>query len=165
MKQLLFIAAIISVIACNQNKAETNSSSSTPALDSVQSAINAELDFHSNAINKYDLAGCGAMFTNDANVIEYGPVLKKLSGRREIDSSTAPELDYFKEMKASFEIKWETHSLRLSGDMAYHDASVNYTINVPDSTAVKASADTYMAWKKTGANQWKVQTFVLYPHQ
>lgn len=164
MKQLLCIAAIISVIACNQNKAETNSSSD-PALDSVRTAINAELDGHTIAINKYDVAGSGAMFTDDANLIEYGPVLKKLSGRNEIDSSIAPELDYFKQMKASFEIKWETHSLRLSGDMAYHDASVNYTINVPDSTAVKASADTYMAWKKTGANQWKVQTFVLYPHQ
>jgi ketosteroid isomerase-like protein len=134
-------------------------------LDSVQSAINTVLDHHTNAINKYDLAGCGEMFTEDANIIEYGAAVKKLSGKKEIDSSNAPELDYFRQMKASFEIKWETHSLRLSGDMAYHDASLNYTLNVPDSIPMKASGNTYMAWKKVGTNQWKVQTFVFYPRQ
>lgn len=167
MKQLLFFAVIISVIACNQNKTESKEariSSTNPALDSVQTAINAALDHHTDAINKYDLAACGELFTDDANVIEYGPPLKRLSGQKEIDSSSALELEYFRQIKGSFEIKWKTHSLRVNGNMAYHDATVSYTMNVPDSIPVKAAADSYMAWKKTNGGQWKVHTFILYPH-
>lgn len=166
MRQLLSVAAIISVIACNQAKTEnkeTKAVTNNAALDSIQLAINAALDYHTSAINKYDLAACGELFIDDANVIEYGPPLKRLSGRKEIDSLSALELDYFKQMKGSFEMKWETHSLRLNNDIAYQDATVSYTMNVPDSTPVKASADVYMAWKKTNAAQWKVHTFVVYP--
>ena len=166
MKFLLFIAAIISVIGCNQQKTESKEKKTeiaNPTLDSVQSFINAALDYHTAASNNYDLKACWEMFTDDANVIEYITPVKRLIGKKEIDSSTALELEYFKQVKASFEVKWETHSLRINNDFAYQDATVNYTMNMPDSTPVKVSADTYLAWKKTGSNQWKVHTFVLYP--
>lgn len=166
MKQLVTVAAIMSVIACNQTTTETKGTKANTinaAPDSIQLVINAALDYHTNAINKYDLHACGELFTDDASVIEYGPAVKRLSGRKEIDSSTAQELEYFKQMKGTFDMKWETHSLRVNDSMAYQDATVSYTMNTPDSTPVKASADAYMAWKKTGAAQWKVHSFVVYP--
>ena len=54
MRQLLSVAAIISVIACNQAKTEnkeTKAVTNNAALDSIQLAINAALDYHTSAIN------------------------------------------------------------------------------------------------------------------
>lgn len=168
MKQLLFIAAIISVIACNQHKTdskESNILSANPALDSVQSVINAALDYHTAASNNYDLKACGEMFTDDATVIEYMETVKKMNGRVEIDSVVALELTEFKKTNMKFDVKWNTHSLRLAGDKAYHDASVTYTINSPGAEPMKVSAEAMIVWKKTGVNKWQAHTVVLYANQ
>lgn len=165
MKQLLLIVAIISVIACNQTKTENKevkTSGSSPALDSVRSAINAALDYHTAASNSYDLKACGELFTDDASVIEYLETVKKINGKAEIDSSIALELAEFKKANIKFDVKWATNSLRLTGDKAYHDASIAYTITSPGSEPVKVSAEAMMVWKKTGPVKWQVHTFILY---
>jgi ketosteroid isomerase-like protein len=163
MKQLLFIATLISVIACNQNK-EVKAEAGNPALDSVQSAINAVLDYHTVASNNYDAKACTEMFTDDASVIEYGQEIKRMVGHNQIESSIALECEAFKKDTVKFDVKWNTNSLRVVNDMAYQDASVAFTINTPHNAPVNASAEAFMAWKKTGANQWKVHTLILYSH-
>lgn len=167
MKKLLFIAAIISVIACNQNKTESKEakiSTANTALDSVQTAINAVLDYHTVASNNYDAKACTEMFTDDASVIEYGQETKRMVGHNQIESSIALECEAFKKDSVKFGVKWNTNSLRVVNDMAYHDASVAFTINTPRNAPVNASADAFMAWKKIGSNQWKVHTLILYSH-
>jgi len=119
MKQLLFIAAIISVIACNQNKTEPKEpkiSTSNPALDSVQNAINSVLDYHTVASNNYDAKACTEMFTDDASVIEYGTEIKRMIGQNQIESSIALECEAFKKDTVKFNVKWNTHSLGVVND-------------------------------------------------
>lgn len=165
MKKGISAVVIIFFIACSQYKSENKevkTPAANPALDSVQSAINAALDYHTAASNNYDLKACGELFTDDASVIEYTEPVKKLNGKAEIDSSIAQELVEFKKANMKFDVEWTTHSLRLAGDKAYHDATVAYTINSPGAEPTRVSAESIMVWKKTGPGKWLVHTLILY---
>jgi ketosteroid isomerase-like protein len=157
MKQLFSMAMIITAISCNQKSKET-ATSAFNAPDSVQKAIQAKLDHQTESINKYDAAGCSEFFTDYAIVVEYLPEVNIINGRKEIDSTLKEECDMFRQQKAIFDIKWETNSLRLAGDMVYHDASVVYTMTAEKSEPVKVSEDALIAWKKIRPGEWRVHT-------
>jgi ketosteroid isomerase-like protein len=166
MKQLLFIVLIISVVACNQAQsgAKETPIASNPSLDSVQTAINAALDHHSVASNNYDVKACGELFTDDASYINYGAEEIHITGRKQIDSLLVIECGMFKKQQTKFDVKWKTHSLRLSNGAAYQDASVTYTIKSPGREPIDAAADALIAWKKTGTNEWKAHSLIFYSH-
>lgn len=164
MKRLLIFALAFIVISCNQTQSEKKDVSNNPMLDSLQQLINIALDQHTLASNNYDVKGCGELFTDDASYINYGSEEVHITGRKSIDSLLTIECGIFKQQQTKFDIKWTTHSLRLSNGIAYHDASVEYTIKTPEQQPMNAAADALIAWKKAGDNNWRIHTLAFYSH-
>lgn len=161
MKQLLFIAVIISVIACNQNKTErkeTKSETINPALDSARAGIEKALAAHIAADLKGDALAGAAVFDDDGVMIEDGksPVI----GRAGLDSS---EVENFKIFKVS-ELSHTIDGLSLQGDKAFQLGTVKGKFIMNTDNSILDVNSKYMAtWKKQKDGSWRIHYFVYYP--
>jgi ketosteroid isomerase-like protein len=161
MKKLLFIAAIISVIACNQINTEgkeLKTEVSNPALDSARAGIEKALAAHITADLKGDALAGAAVFDDAGIMIEDGkpPII----GRAALDSS---EVENFKIFKVS-ELAHTIDGLSLQGDKAFQLGTVKGKFIMNADNFVMDVNSKYMAtWKKQKDGSWRIHYFVYYP--
>jgi len=162
MKQLLLLAAIISLTACNQNKTSENkgvkAETTSPALDSVRTAIVKAWADHVTADIKGDAIAGAAIFDDEGTMVEYGapPVI----GRAALDSA---EVNNFKTFKVS-ELTHTIDGLSVQGDKAFQLGTVKGKFIMNADQSVMDVNSKYMAsWKKQKDGSWRIHYFVYYP--
>lgn len=161
MRQLLFIAAIISVIACNQNKTEnkeTKTEVTNPALDSARNGIEKALAAHIDADLKGDALAATQVFEDSATYLEYGS--PTLIGRAALDNY---EIELFKQVQA-LDVKHEIEGLTLHGNVAYQLGKLYLKIKTRSDGQESEINGRYMAtWRKQSDGSWRILYFVYYP--
>lgn len=162
MKQLLFIAAMISVIACNQNKTSENkeqkAETSNPALDSARAGIEKALAAHIDADLKGDAIAAMKVFEDSATYLEYGA--PTLIGRTALDNY---EIEMFKQVQA-LDVKHEIEGLTLHGNVAYQLGKLYVKIKTKTDGQEAEINGRYMAtWRKQSDGSWRILYFVYYP--
>lgn len=161
MKQLLFIAAIISVIACNQNKTENKevkAETTNPALDSARAGIEKALAAHCAADVKGDAIAAMQVFEDSAVYIEYGSPM--IVGRTALDNY---EIELFKQVKA-LSANHTIEGLTLHGNIAYQLGLGKIRL-VTNADGKESEINfRYMAtWRKQTDGSWRILYFVYYP--
>lgn len=161
MKQLLFIAAIISVIACNQNNTENKevkTEAINPALDSARAGIEKAWAAHIAADLKGDALAGAAVFDDAGVMIEDGKA--PVTGRTALDSV---EIENFKIFKVS-EIVHTIDGLGLQGDKAFQLGTVKgkFIMNA-DKSVIDVNSKYMASWKKQNDGSWRIHYFVYYP--
>lgn len=161
MKQLLYIAAIISVIACNQSKTESKESkveSTNPALDSARTGIEKAWAAHTDEEIKGDAIAAMKVFEDSAVFIQHGSPM--LTGRTELDNF---EIDLFKQAKV-ISASHTIEGLSTQGNIAYQLGLAKIKLK---SNADESEIDLnprYMAtWRKQNDGSWRIVYFVYYP--
>ena len=161
MKQLLFIAALISVIACNQNKTEGKELKTPmpdPALDSARTGIEQAWAAHTVEEIKGNAIAAMKLFEDSAVFIEHGSPM--LIGRTALDNF---EIELFKQVK----VLNATHTiegLSLQGNIAYQLglAKINLKANT-DGSESELNAHYMATWRKQNDESWRILYFVYYP--
>lgn len=161
MKQLLFIAAIISVIACNQDNTkpeETKPASSDTALDSARAGIEKALAAHIAADLRGDAIAAMQVFEDSATYLEYGA--PTLIGREALDNY---EIELFKQIQA-LSVKHEIEGLTLHGNVAYQLGKLIIKFKSRSDGQESEISGRYMAnWRKQSDGSWRILYFVYYP--
>jgi len=161
MKQLLFFAAIISIIACNQTQTEPKESkteSSNPALDSAHAGVEKAWAAHTVDEIKGDAIAAMKIFEDSAVFIEHGSPI--LSGRAALDNF---ETELFKQVKV-LSANHTIEGLSLQGNIAYQLglAKIKLKANA-DGKESDLNAHYMATWRKQSDGSWRILYFVYYP--
>lgn len=161
MKQLLFIAAIISVIACNQNKKESKeitAKTTNLALDSARIGIEKAWAAHTEEEIKGNAIAAMKLFEDSAVFIEYGSPI--LTGRAALDNF---EIELFKKVKV-LSADHTIEGLSVQGNIAYQLGLAKIKLKANADGSESDLSARYMAtWRKQNDGSWRILYFVYYP--